>query len=76
LICHQQIFDKVHFYGLNRQISTIYLVWHQNQCVSTSRSRDILRGNFHQRQNWPPDAAGPHPRLAHARRQRKVMHAS
>jgi len=61
---------------LNRQISTRYLVWHQNQGASTSESRDILRGNFHQRPNWPPDATGPHPRLAQARHQLKVMHAS
>jgi len=63
-------------YGLNRQISTRYLVWHQNQRASTSESRNILRGNFRQRPNLPPDATGRHPRLAHARRQLKVMHAS
>jgi len=61
--------------GLNRQIWTRYFVWHQNQRASTSESRDILRGKFHQRQNLPPEAAGPHPRLAHARRQLKVTHA-
>jgi len=67
---------KFTFYGLNRRISTRYLVWHQNQRASTLGSQDILRGNFRQRQNWPPDAAGPHPRLVHARLQLKVMHAS
>jgi len=52
-------FTKITSYGLNRQISTRYFIWHQNQRASTSESRDILRGKFHQRPNLPPDAAGP-----------------
>ena len=43
----------------DRRISTRYLVLHQNQRASTSKSRDILRGNIHQRPNLPPDSAGP-----------------
>jgi len=75
-ICHNKYFTKFTFCGLHRQIPTRYLVWHQNQRASAFESRDILRGKFHQRPNLPPDAAGPHPRLTHARCQLKVLHAS